>query len=1116
MSHVVAERVVDTTSTTGTGAFALTGEEPTGYRSIGDVCADGDTIWYTAAHRTLDQWEVGTGTYGAGTNVLTRTTVLASSNSGSAVNFSAGVKDITCGVPASILQNLNGNYVTLNGVETLTNKTIALGSNTISGTLAQFNSALTGADFVSLAGAETLTNKTLTSPVLTTPTLGTPASGTLTNCTGLPLSTGVTGNLPIGNGGTGQATASAAFDALSPTTTRGDLIRRGASSNERVALGTSGYLLSSDGTDAVWAGFLQSGSGASTRTWQTKLRECVSVTDFGAVGDDSTNNATALNNAFASGHKLIYIPAGTYRYGSALTIPDYVTVFGAGSGATALKSTFGSGNEITVGIDAHLEGVYLTCSTTKTSGIACILSGNLSTAAHLEMDSYFQGIQAHGASSASLQVGARIFDVVMRNPATGTGSYAISVHNYSNAELRNLIITGTSGTQPDYGIKFGHGDTAFLTDSNITQHGRAFYSAPTTGQSCFSVSAVNCCFDSPNHASANSAHLTPVDGDIKNIRFTNCWFGLSTSQSGCLVQPSGAGTVDGLHFVNCEFLDNGDSGLRVDGSGVKNWSVVGGNAAGNTSGGYNISGASSDWSITGSFAGDIAGRGANAYGIIVQAAASDNYVIAHNILRGNSTANLSDSGTGTTKFVGFNGSGTSNTAITATSFVPSSSTVPTNGMYLPASNTLGWAINSAAELQLTATALSPAADGGSSLGTTALGWQNLFGNTGFVINLEAGDWVATHSTGILTVGTGDLRVTTAGTNAASVVTLNGTQTLANKTLTTPAIGTPSSGTLTNCTGLPSIVAADEATDTTCFLTFFTAATGELGPKTNTNMTFNSNTGVATFASTVLTTTDINGGTVDGAVIGGSSAAAITGTTITANTGLMPDANDGAYLGQAGTAFSDLFLAAGAVINWNSGGITVTESSDALNFAGAASGYTFDAAIGINGTSDFFVGLQVTTTQNATGGPQVLVVLDSASPAASDTLGTFGFYGRDTAANFQFYGDMAVVCRDATSGSEDSEYIIRCMTAGATTNCVGLTGAGPAFIDGVAIPAGGTTGTGVRISSTANFGIFFGSGAPSLSAAQGSLYLRSDGSSTSTRLYVNTNGTTGWTNVTTAA
>jgi hypothetical protein len=61
---------------------------------------------------------------------------------------------------------LNGTLETATA-QTLTNKTIALGSNTVSGTIAEFNAAVTDQDFATLAGSETLTNKTLTSPVLT-------------------------------------------------------------------------------------------------------------------------------------------------------------------------------------------------------------------------------------------------------------------------------------------------------------------------------------------------------------------------------------------------------------------------------------------------------------------------------------------------------------------------------------------------------------------------------------------------------------------------------------------------------------------------------------------------------------------------------------------------------------------------------------------------------------------------------------------------------------------------------------------------------------------------------------------------------------------------------------
>ena len=85
------------------------------------------------------------------------------------------------------LPNATGTIILADTTDTLTNKTIALGSNTISGTLAQFNSALTDDSFASLTGSETLTNKTFTSPTISAHTFssGTSTSGITIGANGI-------------------------------------------------------------------------------------------------------------------------------------------------------------------------------------------------------------------------------------------------------------------------------------------------------------------------------------------------------------------------------------------------------------------------------------------------------------------------------------------------------------------------------------------------------------------------------------------------------------------------------------------------------------------------------------------------------------------------------------------------------------------------------------------------------------------------------------------------------------------------------------------------------------------------------------------------------------------
>ena len=120
MALVVYDRVQETTTTTGTGTITLAGAV-SGFQSFA-VVGDGNTTFYTIASQTGNEWEVGVGTYATSGTTLARTTVLSNSSATqpSALNFSAGTKDVFVTYPAgyavaSTNVGTSGQLLTSNG-----------------------------------------------------------------------------------------------------------------------------------------------------------------------------------------------------------------------------------------------------------------------------------------------------------------------------------------------------------------------------------------------------------------------------------------------------------------------------------------------------------------------------------------------------------------------------------------------------------------------------------------------------------------------------------------------------------------------------------------------------------------------------------------------------------------------------------------------------------------------------------------------------------------------------------------------------------------------------------------------------------------------------------------
>lgn len=295
MALIIKDRVLETCSSPGTGAVTLLGAA-TGYQTFNAAIGNGNTCYYTIADQSGSNWEVGIGTF-ASPATLSRTTVLASSNGGTVVNFNSGTQNVFETYPA-------GKAVT---TDTLAYPPAIGGTTPNSGA------------FTSLSATGTTT-------------LATSLTGVLKAAAGVVSSTAT---LAVGDGGTGSSTL----------TLNNVLLGNGTSALQVVAPGTAGNVLTSNGT--TWTSSAASGvttfsAGTTGFTPSTATSGAVTLAGTLAVANGGTGQTS-----YTDGQLLIGNSTGNTLTKATLTAGSGITITN-GAGSITISGGFSTGKAIVI------------------------------------------------------------------------------------------------------------------------------------------------------------------------------------------------------------------------------------------------------------------------------------------------------------------------------------------------------------------------------------------------------------------------------------------------------------------------------------------------------------------------------------------------------------------------------------------------------------------------------------------------------------------------------------------------------------------------------------------------------------------------------------------------